>query len=85
MSTFGADLIQSLTEALAHAKGEGRAIVHAPITPREVRKRAKLTQAQKVPKKIGTRIGTLDAKFDAPNRDSGELKGTSHTYAQPPN
>ena len=40
MSTFGADLIQSLTEAVAHAKGEGRAIVHAPVTPREVRKRA---------------------------------------------
>ena len=36
MSTFGADLIQSLTEALAHTKGEGRAIVHAPVTPREV-------------------------------------------------
>ena len=49
MSTFGADLIQSLTEALAHVKGEGRAIIHAPVTPREVRKRAKLTQAQMAP------------------------------------
>ena len=49
MSTFGADLIQSLTEALAHVKGEGPAIVHTPITPREVRKRAKLTQAQMAP------------------------------------
>ena len=29
MSTFGEDLIQSLNEALAHAKGEGPAIVHA--------------------------------------------------------
>ena len=46
MSTFGEDLIQSLNEALAHAKGEGPAIVHAPVTPREVRKQAKLTQAQ---------------------------------------
>ena len=46
MSTFGEDLIQSLNEALAHAKGEGPAIVHTPVTPREVRKRAKLTQAQ---------------------------------------
>ena len=27
MSTFGEDLIQSLNEALAHAKGEGAAIV----------------------------------------------------------
>lgn len=29
MTTFGDDLIQSLNEALAHAKGEGPAIVHA--------------------------------------------------------
>ena len=33
MSTFGEDLIQSLNEALDHAKGEGPAIVHAPISP----------------------------------------------------
>lgn len=46
MSMFGEDLIQSLNEALAHAKGEGPAIMHAPVTPREVRKQAKLTQAQ---------------------------------------
>ncbi len=49
MSTFGEDLIQSLNEALAHAKGEGPAVVHAPVTPREVRKQAKLTQAQMPP------------------------------------
>ena len=49
MSTFGDDLIQSLNEALAHARGEGPAIVHAPVTPREIRKPAKLTQAQKAP------------------------------------
>ena len=46
MSQFGEDLIQSLNEALAHAKGEGPAIVHAPISPREVRVQAELTQAQ---------------------------------------
>ena len=46
MSTFGEDLIQSLNEALAHSKGEGPAIVHAPVTPREVREQAKLTQSQ---------------------------------------
>ena len=46
MSTFGEDLIQSLGEALAHAKGEGPAIVHSPVAPREVREQAKLTQAQ---------------------------------------
>ena len=49
MSTFGEHLIQSLNEALAHAKGEGPAIVTAPVTPREVRKEAKLTQAQMAP------------------------------------
>ena len=49
MNTFGDDLIQSLTEALAHAKGEGPAIVHVPVAPREVRKQAKLTQAQMAP------------------------------------
>lgn len=32
MSTFGEDLIQSLNGALAHAKGEGPAIVHAPVS-----------------------------------------------------
>lgn len=49
MSTFGEDLIQSLTEAVAHAKGEGPAIVHAPVDPREIRTRAKLTQAEMAP------------------------------------
>ena len=47
--SVGKDLIQSLSEALAHAKGEGPAIVHAPLDPREVRKRAKLTQAEMAP------------------------------------
>ena len=46
MSTFGEDLIQSLGEAVAHAQGNGPAIVHAPVTPRAVRKQANLTQAQ---------------------------------------
>ena len=49
MNTFGEDLLQSLNEALAHAKGEGLAVLHAPITPREVRKQVKLTQAQMAP------------------------------------
>lgn len=49
MSTFGDDLIHAMAEALAHAKGEGPAVVHAPIAPRDVRKQAKLTQAQMAP------------------------------------
>jgi putative transcriptional regulator len=47
--SVGKDLIQSLGEALAHVKGEGPAIVHAPLDPREVRRRAKLTQAEMAP------------------------------------
>ena len=49
MTAFGDDLIQALNEALAHAKGESHAIVHVPVVPREVRKQAKLTQAQMAP------------------------------------
>ncbi len=49
MSAFGEDLVQSLNEALAHARGEGPAMVHTPLTPREVRKQAKLTHAQMAP------------------------------------
>lgn len=49
MSTFGDDLIQAMTEALSHANGEGLAVVHTPVAPREVREKAKLTQAQMAP------------------------------------
>ena len=49
MNAFKDDLIQSLHEALAHAKGEVHAATHAPVSPREVRKQAKLTQAQMAP------------------------------------
>ncbi len=49
MSTLGEDLILSLNEALAHAQGEGPAILHVPVDPRAIRTRAKLTQAQMAP------------------------------------
>ena len=49
MPGFGDDLVQSLNEALAHAKGEGPATVHTPAAPREVRKQAKPTQARTPP------------------------------------
>ena len=45
MSTFGDDLIQSLREALAHAKGDGPAIVH-PAVPPQIRE---LTKTQMAP------------------------------------
>ena len=34
MSTFGEGLPQSLEEAVAHAKGNGPAILHTLVTPR---------------------------------------------------
>ena len=49
MSSFGEDLIQSLGDAIAHAKGKGPAIVHAPVDPRDVRTHARLTQAEMAP------------------------------------
>ena len=49
MSTFGEDLIQSLNEALAHAKGDGPAVPHPAVTPREIRKQATHTQAGMAP------------------------------------
>jgi putative transcriptional regulator len=48
-STFGDDMIQAATEALADAKGVGSAVVHAPIVLQEVREQARLTQAQMAP------------------------------------
>ena len=46
MSRFAKDLVQSLSEAVAHAEGRGAALVHRPLNPVEVRKHAKLTQPQ---------------------------------------
>jgi putative transcriptional regulator len=50
MTTLGEDLIRSLNEALDHAKGDGPNVVHEPVHPREIRRRAKLTQAQMAPR-----------------------------------
>ncbi len=49
MTQFGDDLIQAMTEALAHVKGEGPGVVHEPADPKVVRKKAKLTQKQMAP------------------------------------
>ena len=49
MSDFADDLMRSLSEAVAHAEGRGPAVVHEPLDPRDVRKRAALTQAQMAP------------------------------------
>jgi putative transcriptional regulator len=44
MTSFGEDLIQAMTEAVAHARGEGSAIAHVAMDQRDVRQQAKLTQ-----------------------------------------
>ena len=49
MSTFGEQLIRSLGEALVHSRGEGPAIVHPCVVPRQVREKADITQAQMAP------------------------------------
>ena len=49
MTTFRDDLVRSLQEALAHAKGEGPAIVHPSVSPREVREALHLTQTEMAP------------------------------------
>ena len=49
MNTFGEDLIQSMQEAVDHLNGKGPAVIHSPINPKDVRKRAKLTQEQMAP------------------------------------
>ena len=49
MSAFADDLIQSLEEAVRMSKSEEIGTIHHPIDPREVRKRADLTQAQMAP------------------------------------
>ncbi|QEP30663.1 helix-turn-helix domain-containing protein [Pukyongiella litopenaei] len=46
MQTFGAELLQSLAEAVAHAKGQGPATIHHPIDPQQVRKKTALSQEQ---------------------------------------
>lgn len=47
--TFSDDPIEAMTEAIAHARGDGPVIVHDPNAPREVQERAHLMQAQMAP------------------------------------
>lgn len=49
MTTLAQDLIQSMQEAIDHLNGTGPAVIHAPVDPKQVRKRAKLTQEQMAP------------------------------------
>lgn len=49
MNDFGKDLIQSMQEAVDHLNGTGPAVVHAPVSPKDIRKRARLTQEQMAP------------------------------------
>lgn len=49
MSEFFDDLMQSLSEAKEMMNGANIGIVHHPVDPKEVRKRANLTQARMAP------------------------------------
>ncbi|SNZ20955.1 helix-turn-helix domain-containing protein [Cohaesibacter gelatinilyticus] len=51
MTQFGDDLIQSLQEVAAYTKGEDvpGMVIHHAVSPSEVRKKAKLTQAEMAP------------------------------------
>ncbi len=49
MSSFASELIQSLSEAAAHATGVRAAVTHEELDPRAIRTSAKLTQAQMAP------------------------------------
>ena len=48
MTTIGKDLIQSLNEALAHAKGDAPAKVHEPVSPRDIGRRTKRSSRNRV-------------------------------------
>ena len=90
MSTFGDDLIRSLNEALAHARGDGPAIVHAPVIPREVRMKVNLTQAQMAPL-MGhesfrlPEVGAGNSARQRPGRDAatGNREGAGGRQARP--
>lgn len=49
MSTLGDDLIKAMTEALAHAKGEGPASIHSLPPQREAREEANLAKVHLPP------------------------------------
>ena len=49
MSDFCDDLIKALEEAVAFKEGRGPGVIHTYPSPRDVRKKAKLTQKQMAP------------------------------------
>ncbi len=67
MSGFGEELIQSLSEALAHAKGEGPAVVHTPTGTRRTDVHAladALLRAEAAGAFVETPAGTRDLTMD---------------------
>lgn len=83
MSTFGEDLIGSLREALAHAKGDGPAIVHPAISPREVRESINLTQAQMAPL-VGMSLSRYRKWEQGTRRVSGPAAALLHVIRKEP-
>ena len=83
MSTSGEDLIQSLGEAVAHAKGNGPAIFHTPVTPRAVRKQANLTQAQ-MASLMGMSLSGYRKSEQGTRRVNGPAISLLHVIAREP-
>ena len=83
MSTFSDDLIQSLNEALSHAKGDGPATLHTPVTPRKVREHANLTQAQMAPL-MGIRLSGYRKWEQGTRRVSGPAANLLRVIAREP-
>ena len=81
MSTFGDELVQSLREALAYAKGEGPAIVHPDVSPREVREAINLTQAQMAPL-VGMSLSGYRKWEQGTRRVSGPCGGAAPGHPQ---
>ena len=73
MSQFGKDLIQALSEAIAHAKGEGDALISQPIDPRDVRKRGDGLRV--FPDSARDMAGSARARRNGAGSDPGAARG----------
>ena len=83
MSAFGEQLIRSLGEALVHSRGEGPAIVHPCVVPRQVREKADITQAQMAPL-MGMSLSGYREWEQARRRVSGPVAALLHIMEREP-
>ena len=83
VSTFGEHLVRSLEEALAHSTGEGPAIIHPCVIPRQVREKANITQAQMAPL-MGMSLSGYREWEQARRRVSGPVATLLHIMEREP-